>query len=53
MALDSDEPTIENLQVSLLLSIAYFQAGRGKKSYMLLCKYLHNENDYIIRDKDC
>lgn len=38
MALDSDEPSIENLQTSLLLSTAFFQAGRGKKSYMLLCK---------------
>ncbi|GAB7348228.1 hypothetical protein MBLNU459_g6224t1 [Dothideomycetes sp. NU459] len=35
-SLDSDEPTIENVQVSLLLSDAFFQAGKGKKSYMLL-----------------
>lgn len=35
MALDSDEPTIENVQVSLLLSDAFFQAGKGKKAYML------------------
>lgn len=38
MSLNSDEPTIENLQTSLLLANAFFQAGKGKKSYMLLCK---------------
>lgn len=38
LALDSDEPTIENVQVSLLLANAFFQAGKGKKSYMLLCE---------------
>lgn len=38
-ALDVDEPSIENVQVSLLLSLAYFQAGKGKKSYMLLCEF--------------
>lgn len=37
-ALDVDEPSIENIQVALLLSLAYFQAGKGKKSYMLLCQ---------------
>ncbi|PNS14032.1 hypothetical protein CAC42_6545 [Sphaceloma murrayae] len=36
MSLNSDEPTIENLQTSLLLASAFFQAGKGKKSYMLL-----------------
>lgn len=39
-ALDIDEPTIENIQVALLLSLAYFQAGKGKKSYMLLCEWI-------------
>ncbi|KAL1304785.1 hypothetical protein AAFC00_003718 [Neodothiora populina] len=34
--LDVDEPSIENIQVALLLCLAYFQAGKGKKSYMLL-----------------
>lgn len=34
--LDIDDPTIENVQVLLLLSNAFFQAGKGKKSYMLL-----------------
>lgn len=38
IALDVDEPSIENIQVALLLSLAYFQAGKGKKSYMLLCE---------------
>ncbi|KAI4851282.1 hypothetical protein E4T44_02227 [Aureobasidium sp. EXF-8845] len=33
---DIDDPTIENVQVLLLLSNAFFQAGKGKKSYMLL-----------------
>jgi len=37
-ALDSDELTVENIQASLLLSIAYFQSGKGKKAYMILCK---------------
>ena len=39
MALDADEPTVENLQAALLLAVAYFQAGKGKKSYMLLCEW--------------
>ena len=37
-ALDSDDPTVENIQVSLLLSVAYFQSGKGKKAYMILCE---------------
>ena len=37
--MDIDEPTIENVQVLLLLSNAFFQAGKGKKSYMLLSQY--------------
>ncbi|KAH9839631.1 shikimate 3-dehydrogenase (NADP+) [Teratosphaeria destructans] len=35
-AIDVDEPTIEHLQSLLLLVMASFQAGRGKKGYMLL-----------------
>lgn len=34
--IDVDEPTIEHLQALLLLTMAAFQSGRGKKSYMLL-----------------
>lgn len=34
--IDVDEPTIEHLQALLLLTMAGFQTGRGKKSYMLL-----------------
>ncbi|OCK73840.1 hypothetical protein K432DRAFT_430364 [Lepidopterella palustris CBS 459.81] len=34
--LDVDEPSIEGLQTLLLLSQASFQAGKGKKAYMLL-----------------
>ncbi|KAF2770074.1 hypothetical protein EJ03DRAFT_311085 [Teratosphaeria nubilosa] len=34
--IDVDEPTIEHLQALLLLVMASFQAGRGKKGYMLL-----------------
>lgn len=34
--IDVDEPSIEHLQALLLLAMAAFQAGRGKKSYMLL-----------------
>lgn len=35
---DIDEPTIEGLQTSLLLSQAYFAYGLGKKAYMMFCK---------------
>lgn len=34
--IDVDEPSIEHLQALLLLTMASFQAGRGKRSYMLL-----------------
>ena len=34
--LDLDEPSVENIQALLLLSQAFYQLGRGKKSYMLL-----------------
>lgn len=34
--IDVDEPSIDHLQALLLLAMANFQAGRGKKSYMLL-----------------
>lgn len=31
---DSDEPTLENLQSMLLLSMTYYAMGYGKKSFM-------------------
>ncbi|KAK5171071.1 uncharacterized protein LTR77_004215 [Saxophila tyrrhenica] len=34
--IDVDEPSIDNLQALLLLAMAQFQAGKGKKSYMLV-----------------
>lgn len=34
--IDVDEPSIDHLQALLLLAIASFQSGRGKKSYMML-----------------
>ncbi|KAI7076192.1 hypothetical protein KC352_g41988, partial [Hortaea werneckii] len=34
--IDVDEPSIEHLQALLLLTMASFQSGRGKRSYMLL-----------------
>ena len=37
-AMDVDEPSIEGLQTLLLVRIAFFAAGKGKKSYMLLGK---------------
>lgn len=37
-AVDVDEPSIEGLQTLLLLSMAFFAAGKGKKSYMMLCR---------------
>ena len=36
MELDIDEPSIEALQTLLLLAQASYQAGKGKKTYMLL-----------------
>ncbi|KAF1810293.1 hypothetical protein P152DRAFT_460800 [Eremomyces bilateralis CBS 781.70] len=36
LELDVDEPSIESLQALLLLSLASYQNGRGKKAYMLL-----------------
>lgn len=38
--LDTDEPSIEALQTLLLLAMANYQSGRGKKAYMLLSKLL-------------
>jgi len=32
--MDSDEPTLENLQSMLLLSMTYYAMGYGKKSFM-------------------
>ena len=37
MELDIDEPSIEALQTLMLLAQANFQAGKGKKTFMLLC----------------
>ncbi|EOD47492.1 putative fungal transcriptional regulatory-like protein [Neofusicoccum parvum UCRNP2] len=34
--LDTDEPSIEALQTLLLLAMANYQSGRGKKTFMLL-----------------
>lgn len=36
--LDIDDPSIDNLQTLLLLSVTFIAAGKGKKAYMLLCK---------------
>ena len=35
---DSDEPTLENLQSMLLLSMTYYAMGYGKKSFMQMGK---------------
>jgi hypothetical protein len=37
--IDVDEPSIDSLQALLLLSEAFTAAGKGKKAYMMLCKY--------------
>lgn len=37
-AVDIDDPTIDGLQTLLLLSLAFFASGQGKKAYMTLCK---------------
>ena len=34
--LDTDDPSIDNLQALLLLGVAFTAAGKGKKAYMLL-----------------
>jgi hypothetical protein len=34
--IDTDEPSIDGLQSTLLLVIAFIGAGKGKKAYMLL-----------------
>jgi hypothetical protein len=36
LEVDIDEPSIESLQTLMLLSEASFQAGKGKKAFMLL-----------------
>jgi hypothetical protein len=36
--LDIDEPSIEALQTLMLLAQANFQAGKGKKTFMLLSR---------------
>ena len=36
--LNIEEPTIENLQTLLLLSLAFFAMGKGRRAYMMLCK---------------
>lgn len=38
--LDIDDPSIDCLQALLLLAIAYTAAGKGKKAYMMLGRYL-------------
>lgn len=38
-----DEPTVEAIQTLMLLSQANFQSGRGKKTFMLLCKFPYFE----------
>lgn len=35
-AVDVDEPTIEDLQTLLILSMAFYSLGKGKKAYMAL-----------------
>jgi hypothetical protein len=34
--LDTDDPSIEALQASLLLAVAFIASGKGKKAYMML-----------------
>lgn len=36
-SVDVDNPTIEGIQTLLLLSMAFFAYGLGKKTYMTLC----------------
>lgn len=52
--IDTDEPSIDGLQALMLLVIAFTAAGRGKKAYMLLSKFLRPEpelqnTDMIIK----
>lgn len=38
--IDMEDPSLENVQALLLLSVAYLSLGKGKKSYMLLGGFL-------------
>ncbi|GKT90821.1 fungal specific transcription factor [Colletotrichum tofieldiae] len=38
--IDTDEPSVDALQALLLLVIAFTAAGKGKKAYMLMSKWL-------------
>jgi hypothetical protein len=38
--INTDEPSVDGLQALLLLVIAFTAAGRGKKAYMLMSKFL-------------
>lgn len=40
MQMDVDEPSIEALQTILLIHRAFNAAGKGRKAYMLLCRYI-------------
>lgn len=39
--ISTDEPSIDALQALLLLVSAFTAAGKGKRAYMLMSKYLH------------
>jgi len=55
--IDTDEPSVDALQASMLLIIAFTAAGKGKKAYMLLVSAvgmamaleLHRELDFNAR----
>lgn len=34
MQVDADDPTLENLQTMLILSLTFYAMGYGKKSFM-------------------
>lgn len=38
--IDLDEPSVDGMQTCLLLAVAFTAAGKGKKTYMMLCESL-------------
>jgi hypothetical protein len=45
---DVDEPSIEGLQALLLIHRALFAAGKGRRSFMVLCKSTPDQSLHAI-----
>jgi 3-dehydroquinate dehydratase-1 len=44
---DPDDPSIDGIQTLLLLSLALYANGHGKKAYMSLCKSCFSRTEII------